>query len=248
MNSGYSASVDSAIYLNESRYETPKEMFRQAAELLGLGASSPRSPVSSLVDLGAATGEFAYYLRGINDTIKLHCVEHNAELVDNCRDFLAARGITISCGDINDLAQIPDSAYGCATSFGVTHIFDDFRPSLGEMIRVTRDGGSCLNVILLNEQPIDLLIRYRSAGSGVAQAGWNKFALASVDQYLEGHPEVASHRFVKHEMPFDIPRRPDNLMRSWTVMTPEGKRILWNGLDMEISLYHVIFTVRKSAQ
>ena len=39
-------------------------------------------------------------------------------------------------------------------------------------------------------------------------------------------------------MPFDIPMNKD-LMRSYT-REVEGKRILWNGLNMEISLYFIV--------
>ncbi|GFO55604.1 hypothetical protein GMSM_26110 [Geomonas sp. Red276] len=245
MGNDYRPAVDSAIYLNENRYRDTKEMFKQAAELLGLASPPAVDAERSLVDLGAATGEFAYYVRSINAAIRLSCVEYNEELVATSCDFLARHRIESACGDINNLTGIPDSTFDFATSFGVTHIFDDFRPSLSEMIRVTRHGGRCLNVILLNEEPIDLLIRYRVAGSDLPIAGWNKFALASVAAFLDRHPEVASHRFVKHEMPFDIPRREENPMRSWTVPGPDGRRMLWNGLNMEISLYHVLFEVAK---
>jgi SAM-dependent methyltransferase len=248
MSIDYRPAVDKAIYLNERRYDTPKEMFKEAAAILGLSEPSTVKPSVSLIDIGAATGEFAYFVRAINPEVALYCVEYNAELVEYCRTYLAAHNIDITCGDINNLTDIPDSQFDFATSFGVTHIFDDFAPSLNEMIRVTRDGGTCLNVILLNELPIDLLIRYRIAGSNEARAGWNKFAIASVAAFLDGHPYVASYRFVKHEMPFDIAMRDDNLMRSWTVLTPEGRRILWNGMNMEISLYHVVFTISKTAK
>ncbi|MCM0083483.1 class I SAM-dependent methyltransferase [Geomonas sp. Red32] len=245
MNKNYISSIDGEIYLRERRYDHPKEIFKQAAEILALASPAACQPSLSLVDLGSATGEFAYYIRGLNPEIKLQCIEHNPELVEDCRALLAQRGIDICCGDINDLQGVADSTFDFATSFGVTQIFEDFKPSLGEMIRVTRDGGRCVNLMMLNEFPIDVLIRYRVPGTGVVQANWNKFAMSSVAEFLEQHPEVASYRFLKHEMPFDLPPREDDPMRSWTVMTPEGKRILWNGLNMEISLYHVIIEVSK---
>ena len=78
---------------------------------------------------------------------------------------------------------------------------------------------------------------------GNLEPGWNKFSIDSVKKFLETKKEVEDLQFIKHNMPFDIPRKKDP-MRSWTRMNENEERILWNGLNMEISIYFVTFRIK----
>ena len=108
------------------------------------------------------------------------------------------------------------------------------------MIRVAKKGAKCINTMLVNEYPIDVIIKYMNPETGLPEAGWNKFSIKSINDHLVNTSHVSNVKFIKHFMPFDIKRR-DDLMRSWTETNTKGERILWNGLNMEISLYHIYF-------
>ncbi|MGB0674824.1 MAG: class I SAM-dependent methyltransferase [Candidatus Nanopelagicales bacterium] len=123
----YERTADETIY-TEDRYEEPKEKFVQVAEHLGLSDPPTRSAAKSLLDVGAATGEFLYYVRTINPEIPLRGVEYSEDLVEHARPTLEARNIALTQGDANDLAGIPEGAFDYVTCLGVTSIFDDFRP------------------------------------------------------------------------------------------------------------------------
>lgn len=232
----YERTADDAIYINEDRLLEPKETFKQIAGLLDLSSVTGR-----LVDIGCATGEFLAYARTLNSDLDLVGVEYSPSMVDHGNQRLNSLGIELVCGDAN---QLPLDTGSCdiVTTIGVTSIFDDFRPSYEEMIRVTRSGGRCLNHMLVNEEDVDVIIRYLNS-EGERESGWNRFSLRSIRNFLEAHPDVSRVEFIKHEMPFDIEKR-DDPMRSWTRMI-DGKRVLWNGIGAEVSLYHVMFFVQK---
>jgi ubiquinone/menaquinone biosynthesis C-methylase UbiE len=233
----YNRTADNSIYLNENRYKEPKELFKQAAQLLNFTTTSPES--CAMLDIGGATGEFLYYIRSIQPHIKLHCVEYSPAMVELSKNVLRQYHISIEEGDANDLKTIADSSYDYVTTLGVTSIFDDFRPSFKEMIRVAKPGGRCMNAMLVNEDDVDVLIKYLN--NGYAESGWNKFSLKSIRHYLESRKDVTEIQFIKHVMPFDIEKRYDP-MRSYTKISEKGERILWNGLNMEISIYFILFT------
>lgn len=238
----YTRTADEGIYI-ENRYRRPKESFKQMCALLHVGDKKNLSAEKSVLDIGCATGELLYYLRTINPDIALRGIEYSKKLVDHSASFLKKHNIVVSVGDAEKL-RFKDSQFDFVTVSGVTSIFDDFRPSFEEMIRVAKNGALCLNLMMLNELPVDVIIRYVNPKTDAHESGWNKFALTTVRKFLKNHPKVKKFRFVKHTMPFDIPRKKD-LMRSWTTKDKSGKRVLWNGLNMEIALYHVIFEVKK---
>ncbi|HWT29977.1 MAG TPA: class I SAM-dependent methyltransferase [Croceibacterium sp.] len=230
----YARTADDSIYLNEDRYLAPKESFKQIASLLNIEAAT-----GSLVDIGCATGEFLHYARTLNAELDLKGVEYSPNLVAHGNEQLGPRRIEILQGDANKL-PLEAETFDLVTTIGVTSIFDDFRPSFDEMIRIARPGGRCLNHMLVNEDAMDVIVRYVK-DDGELEAGWNRFSIRSITQHLEQHTRVGAFRFIKHEMPFDIPQR-DDPMRSWTRII-DGKRVLWNGLGTEVSLFHVLFDV-----
>ena len=234
----YNRTADDSIYLEENRYENVKEHFKQIAAILKLNElESPES--KCLIDVGGATGEFLFYVRKMQPKMKLKCAEYSLEFVNASKEHLAKHDIEIVQDDANNLATIKSNIFDFVTTIGVTSIFDDFKPSFEEMIRVAKNGGICINSMLVNQLGVDVIIKYINPETKQIESGWNKFSLKSIGEFLSNHSNVKNFRFEKHVMPFDLLQRED-LMRSWTKFNEKGERILWNGLDMEISIYHVI--------
>ncbi|MCF8317870.1 MAG: class I SAM-dependent methyltransferase [Haliscomenobacter sp.] len=238
----YGRTADEKIYL-EDRYEKPKEMIKQVTSLLVLDTAAYKSKDFRLLDIGGATGEFLYYVRKVNSEIQLDGIEYSDKLVDHSKSFLSKFNIVFEQGDANDLSAVADKTYDFVTTLGVTSIFDDFRPSFSEMIRVAKEGGRCINTMLVNEYDIDVQIKYRTQSGTSFESGWNKFSIASIKKFLTENERVKKVEFIKHTLPFDLPQQ-DDLMRSWTRIDKDGNRIFWNGLNMEIALYHVCFDLK----
>jgi len=123
----------------ENRYEETKEMMKQRAQILELNTNKYSYKNFSLLDIGAATGEFLYYIRKINKEIQLDGIEYSDKLVNHAKLFLSKHDISFRQGDANNLNTVADKSYDFVTTLGVTSIFDDFRPSFAEMIRVAKD-------------------------------------------------------------------------------------------------------------
>jgi len=230
------------VYLDDDRYNNPKECFKELADFLSIAS---QDETKKLLDVGCATGEFLFYLRSINKQIQLYGIDYSAPLIERGSEKLKGYKITLDTGDATNLAKVKDEAFDFVTTIGVTSIFDDFKPSYDEMIRVAKNGGTCINFMLVNEENVDVFIKYRNAKTGELQSGWNKFSKQNISKYLNSHNKVGNVKFVKQHMPFDIMRREDDLVRSWTKLDSDGKRIFWNGLNMEISLYYIIFKIIK---
>ncbi|WP_396217719.1 class I SAM-dependent methyltransferase [Flavobacterium sp.] len=238
----YKRTADEKIYL-ENRFEKPKETMKQIVSLLNLDAEHICSEEFTLLDIGTATGEFLYHIRKSNPKIILDGIEFSDKLVDHSKDFLSKFNIALEQGDANNLEFIPDNKYNFVTSLGVTSIFEDFRPAYSEMIRVAKDRGICINSMIVNEGDVDVKIQYKTQTSKGYESGWNKFSIKSIGDFLSQHDRVEKFEFIKHTMPFDLPKQSD-IMRSWTTYDINGNRILWNGLNMEITLYHVVFYLK----
>lgn len=235
--------ADDDIYLKENRYDNTKEIFKEIAEILNLNKNNQFDSNKNLLDIGGATGEFCYYVRKINPFIQLKTIEYSQNMVNVSKDFLKRYKICIEEGDANNLSNVKNDEYDYVTTIGVTSIFDDFQQSFNEMIRVSKNGAKCLNFMLVNELPVDVIIRYVNPKTKELESGWNKFSISNIKHFLENHKNVININFKKHIMPFDLPKSED-LMRCWTEMK-DGKRVLWNGLNMEITLYHILFEIKK---
>lgn len=174
----------------------------------------------------------------------MHCVEYSKKMIEYAKPFLEKNNITIATGDCNQLSEVPDNEYDFVCQIGVTSIFDDFRPSFMEMIRIAKPGAKCLNHMLVNEMPVDVIIKYINPKTKNIESGWNKHSIKTIDDFLRNNQRVKNIQFIKHVMPFDIPERENDKMRSWTRINEKGDRILWNGLNMEISSYSIIFEIK----
>ena len=237
-NVKYRRSADQDIYRNPD-WENPKECFKQMSSMLGI---SGLGRDHSLLDVGCAAGESLYHYRTVNPDMRMVGVEYLQSLVDSNHGLLATRNIELLQGDANNLA-FENASFDFTVSSGVTCIFNDFEPCFNEMIRVTKSGGRCINLIPLNEMDVDVLIGYRNPLTKSHEAGWNKFAIKTVKEYLEAHPRVKNHSFEKFELPFDLEKRDEDLLRTWTVVGDDGRRRFWNGLNTEISQYFIIFDI-----
>jgi len=220
----------SDIYL-EDRYDDPKHLFIVLADKMEplLKDGSGRS----FLDVGGATGEFAYYLQKRFTALELTCMDNDQELLEIGRSRVS--GCDFLQGDANQMTAFQDKSFDAVSMIGTMNIFNDFAPSLEECIRVTKETGTIFISSAFNEYPIDILIRWRaSEDKGSYHTGQNVFSKQSVSQLLEEHPRVKDWSYEKFVLSVDLPQRSD-LMRAWTELDDQGNRIQMNGLGIEIN-------------
>lgn len=220
----------SDIYL-EDRYETPKFGFKIALAMIE--EHFPNREDLKTLDVGTAEAAFPHFLSKFHPKFSFEGVEFDPNLV-----ALAQKNVK-TCqtrqGDANDLNEFASGSYDLVTCMGVISIFDDFRPSVSECLRVAKDKGLVLINNMWNAFPVDLQIKVRhSTPKGENrfddwQAGWNMVSIETISNFLEMHPRVASFDFTKVVLPYDISPNTENCIRSWTNVGPDGERYHMNG-------------------
>jgi SAM-dependent methyltransferase len=215
------------VYLEGGGGSGPKHMFVRIGDLIARRADAATG--FDLLDVGAAAGAFAAYALGRFPGARVTGLEHDPALVEAaCANCPAA---TFVEGDANRMSGIADRAFDVVTMTGTHSIFDDFRPSFAECVRVARDGGTVVITGLFNPHPVDAQVHWRYGAQFEAawHPGYNLFSHLSVSTFLEAHPRVRRHEFVPFALPFDIAPREDPI-RSWTEVAAGGERILRNGI------------------
>jgi SAM-dependent methyltransferase len=221
------------VYLKESRYDRPKEIFKRLAALAG--ESGLLKTGARVADIGCAAGEFLYFLS------KTHPGAHYAgwdalpELVDKARRMVPE--VEFSTGSVLDGALAPQASFDVLFLNGVMSLCDDFRPVLDNVLRWTRPGGRLYIFEIFNPHPLDVFLRFRRAGdeSGDGMGHWNILSRQTVGAFLDEIAGRDSYRFIPFEMSFDLAADPDDAVRTWTWLV-DGRRLFTNGLSMLLNL------------
>lgn len=229
----------SHVYLLDDRYDKPKHIFTVLGDRINVLVG--KEMAHSLLDVGGACGELAYYIKKRFPTIEITTLESDKKLyaygrkrVPNCR-FVN--------GDANKMDIFSNGTFDIVTMIGVLSIFDDFTVALSECIRVARKTGTIFIFGQFNEYPIDVLKRWRYSNDKYDwNPGYNLFSKRSVSEYLKTNKRVKAHAFYKFYMPFDL-RKQDDVIRTWTEPDKDGKKMLVNGLG-EVNLQILTISLR----
>jgi ubiquinone/menaquinone biosynthesis C-methylase UbiE len=210
----------------QARPDQPKEMFVWLCEMLKHEIEAPLN----ILDIGAASGDFLNYAADTFPTTDCDGIEYDVELVKHCKKIYKER-INISQGDANNLSSIENNTYSAVFMTGTHSIFDDFRASFSECIRVTKPNGIILITGLFNDYPLDARIhwRYPSNFEEDWHPGYNLFSKESITTYLSSIKSVTNFRFEKFVLPFDLEPSADPV-RSWTEKTEDKERGFRNGI------------------
>jgi SAM-dependent methyltransferase len=219
-DTGYSRA---SVYAQGAQPAKPKHMFVWLCDQVERRHGQP----ASLLDVGAAAGDFLAYAGDRFPHADLLGVEFDPALVAQARE----RGRPVAQGDANDLRDIGDGRFEVVLMTGTHSIFEDFRTSLAECIRATRAGGTVLVTGLFNPYPLDARIHWRYPAQWDApwHPGYNMASMESVKAFLAGQRRVAGAEFLPFELPFDLPPQSDPV-RSWTEPAGQGHRLLRNGI------------------
>ncbi|MFN7092367.1 MAG: class I SAM-dependent methyltransferase [Allorhizobium sp.] len=195
-----------------------------------------------ILDVGAATGDFLRYAASRFPGAVCEGLEYDLELVriGSVKDA----GVKLHHGDANSMDALKDHAFDTVFLTGTHSIFEDFRPSFSECIRVAHPGGRVFITGLFNDYPVDARIHWRYAErfEDDWHPGYNLFSKASIGAFMEGQPRVAAHSFEKFVLPFDLEPQQDPI-RSWTETSDSGERGFRNGI-MPLNLELLTVTIK----
>ena len=223
------------MYLAESRYREPKEIFKLVAARLREAGLPPGARVA---DLGCAAGELLHLLRRELPDAELLGFDVVPELLEKARHEVP--GAAFAQASVLDPDALPGATLDAALMLGVHSIFDDVEPWLGNLVRWTRPGGLILVFGLFNPHPVDVWIRYRDVerhGPEHRERGWNNLSQRTVGDAVERLLGPGRHAFTPFSLPFDLAPNPDDPIRSWTEPLAGGGRTFANGLGLHGDLH-----------
>ncbi len=215
--------ADEGIYLNEDRYEKPKELFKFIADILG----DDEKMEGTLLDVGCATGELVYYLKNKRfGNLSYTGIDVSQKMIEQAQVHIP--GVRFLVQSILDEQFFQEEKFDYVICSGVLSIFDDLEPPLLNLLSCTKPGGKLIIHTNFNEHPIDLLMRYKPSLDKEWQTGWNIFSKATYEDILSSSGRESSVEWHDFRMPFDIPET-DDPMRCWTIKTEKNPHQEING-------------------
>lgn len=209
--------ADDPIYLQSDRRKDPKEVFKQLGNHIG---SEKRGAGTSVLDAGCATGELLCYLQDVFPDFEFSGFDVSENLIETAAGRFP--DMTFTVASITDPDPLAGKKFDVTCCVGVLSIFDDPTPALRNLINGLKPGGSLFVANSFNEDPIDVLVRYRPAedvGSDW-QTGWNILSMQSAERILRDLAPGISIQWHPFKLPFAIPKS-DDPMRSWTIETAD---------------------------
>ena len=219
--------ADEPIYLEEDRYKKPKELFKYFGDLIekhGIGENA------TLLDAGCATGELIYYLRARFQEISgFSGIDISDAMIQQAASVLP--DATFAVGSLTEPSDFTGRDYDIVTCSGVLSCFDEPEIPVINLLNSTRAGGGVYIYSPFNDDPIDVISRYRRAydTDSTWESGWNIFSRATMERLLAASGYDLRWEWHRFDMPFDLDKRPDDPMRTWTVRTERGDRQTVNG-------------------
>jgi len=223
--------ADEDIYLKEDRYDKPKEVHKFLAKII---LQIPLSKEASLLDVGCATGEFIYYLKSQDPNMKLYGMDISEKMVLQARKMV--KGTQFQVQSILNPPLWSGEKFDFIVCNGVLSIFDDIEEQLRNLIMTAAPDGRVLVSDSFNEDPIDLIMRYRRVSEAVGEweTGWNYFSQRTIENIARYFKKnVRWHEF---RLPFSIDKGEDP-MRSWTIKTEKNSHQIVVGTKQMISSY-----------
>ena len=237
--------ADDPIYLNENRYDNPKEMFK----VLGKYITEAQFPSgAALLDVGCATGEFLYYSKKILPTFaKFAGLDPSPDMIKHAKTHVS--GVDFFVGSAVDDSIFSKREYNVVTCIGVMSIFDDFESPLRNLLSCVKENGLILITGPFNDDPIDIITRYRRADSPQKgwELGWNIFSKNSIEKMLQKSGYQLRWVWRPFRLPFALKKRPHDPMRTWTISANENPHQLVNGACQLLNMQTLSIQVLKAS-
>lgn len=146
---------DIAIYLDEDRYEKPKELFKFITNYAINKWGQNYFENKKLIDVGCATGEFLYHVNKVMPRNELIGVDVVPELLEKAKNNLPSNKFIL--GSVLESDTLESNCADVNFLIGVHSIFDEFETCLMNLINWTKPSGLVYLVGTFNPNPIDVL-------------------------------------------------------------------------------------------
>jgi len=126
----------------------------------------------------------------------------------------------------------PVEKFDIVIASGVLSIFDDFSTPLKKWLTWLKPGGKMYVFGRFNSENIDTIIFFRNNAYASAdwEGGLTSYSVRTILSFVEQLGLKAV--FTKFHLPFDLPRDPDDPIRTFTVPLAGGQRMVLNGANV----------------
>jgi SAM-dependent methyltransferase len=229
---GLKRTHDLEIYLNENRYDNPKECFKFIAAKADAFVKTLAEP--KVLDVGCATGEFLYYYSKLYPQARCTGLDVMPKLIERAR--MVVPGSNFIIGDIYTGKGLPREKFDIVFCIGVGSIFDNQERWLDNLIRLMSPGGRIYIFGIFNPEDVDIRVLVRnSAKGGNWEPGWNNFSCRTISQYLK--KRGLYFNFIKWDIPIDIPKNELDPIRSYTIKLENGARLVVTGAQLILNFF-----------
>lgn len=203
--------ADENVYLNQDRYNNPKECFRQTVNYI---KKDIKPKHSTLLDVGCATGEFIFYLKKQFKELKFTGIDISDDMIRHAKKNVP--NVNFKVKSIFDKKFFKENNYDIVICSGTLSIFDDITTPLNNLINATNPGGLLYIITITNVNDVDLLIRYRLPRSETKewQTGWNVFSKYSHEEAIKANNRVQSIAWCDSNLTIKLKKQKDP-MRSY---------------------------------
>lgn len=232
------------ILLKTTEYENPKEYYKLIARRID--ELSIKKPIN-LIDIACGAGGFLYYVNQYFDIKKGVGIDISDQLIEQAKLYVPKFEFFIdSVTSASVKSDELKKQFDVCTFLGSLVFFDEIDIVLSKLLSYLKDGGSLLIFDCFNDDPVDMLMRYKKVGNLVEETDWqvgfnirSKFTVEQVIKKIEPECEVKWEDFT---LPFSIPKTEDP-MRAWTIETEFNKNQIVVGTGQ--ILYHKLVHIKK---
>ena len=205
--------ADKKIYVDSTYHDKPKEYFKLIQkQIVKHKIVQPKETGKKIIDIGCANGALLSYLGKTFSNAELIGFEPVASLIkigkklDTRVKFINKGLFDITAGDLKVKGDI-------VMATGVLGIFNDPSLFVKKLLSVVNDSGKIFVFSPFNEEPIDVILKYRYSGNKNWEVGHNLFSMKTMETIAVQNK--LSYEWADFKMKIKIPKS-DDPMRSWT--------------------------------
>ncbi|MBL7086413.1 MAG: class I SAM-dependent methyltransferase [Candidatus Cloacimonetes bacterium] len=229
MNKKYSRERNKNLnfHIKESSEFEAKELFKDISRYTKEHFNYNTNSISVL-DVGCASGELAYFLKmDLNTSGKVCGIDIDKGLIENAKKRFAFSNIEYYVDDA--ISFNLDYKFDVVTAISVISYFDEPDDIVKNILSHLTDNGIAFISGLFNDYGLEVRMKIRHLNDEEwMYSGWNQFPVTQIKNIINS----LGYKCSIHEqiMPFDVPKK-ENPLRSWSVML-NNVRYNMNGLHL----------------
>lgn len=227
---------DNPVYLDKE-YGPPKEYFKLIVSILKKEFERP----FSLLDVGCASGHF------LNFALSELKVSHFSG-IDISEKSLGLASNNLPKGSffmdslLNPQIEFEEPFEVC-TCLGSLSGIDEIERCLETLLSYIGDRGHLFLYDIVNDEPVDVLMRSRRVDAeqpGEWLPSFNLRSKVTLEKIIKSLDEKASIEFIDFKMPFSLEKK--DCMRAWTFKTEENPHqlVVGTGQLLNFKVVHII--------